>query len=623
MSPIPLLLPAPRQILPRDGVFSLPQKGKILLDPRYSSHLHLTAERLRAVLEGLGQDWELVSDEESRGTYPLSLRLLPELIPQPQGYRMSIRPEGIQILAHDVPGVFYAVCTLIQLVQQSGKVLPAFDIVDWPDFPVRGVMLDISRDKVYRMETLFELVDRLAGWKINQLQLYTEHTFAYSQHRVVWENASPMTAEEIRALDRYCQERFIELVPNQNTFGHMERWLVHEPYAHLAETHDWFETPWGPMKGPFSLQPDNPESIKLVTGLFDELLPNFSSRMVNVGCDETVDVGQGKTKARVEAEGLGRVYLDYLLRVYREISSRGRIMQFWGDIITQEADLVGELPRDVLALLWGYEADHPFDAQGAQFAAAGLPFYVCPGTSAWCSVAGRTDNCIGNIRSAAANGLKHGAIGLLTTDWGDRGHWQHLPVSWLGLAYGAALGWCLAANETADIAALVSRYAFDDPSGTMGRLAYDLGNIYKVLEVTPPNSSALFWILQMRLEELQGYLPMFNVQAETLKSTLAAIDAASDKWEGDQMQRPDVELIRREMRNTIALLRHACRRGLLLFGEDSPEIRRALGEDLQSILSEYRQIWLERNRPGGLADSLKRFAHLFEEYGVADVQAVG
>ena len=54
-----------------------------------------------------------------------------------------------------------------------------------------------------------------------------------------------MTGEEILALDAYCRERFIELVPNQNSFGHMERWLPLARYADLAETHDWFDTPWG------------------------------------------------------------------------------------------------------------------------------------------------------------------------------------------------------------------------------------------------------------------------------------------------------------------------------------------------------------------------------------------
>src|SRR5580692_10476780 len=129
-------------------------------------------------------------------------------ISHPQGYRLSITPAGVTIAASTPAGRFYAAATLRQLRRQFPKSLPCMEIEDHPDFPVRGVMLDISRDKVPTMQTLFDLIDLLAGWKINQLQLYMEHTFAYSQHKTVWADASPMTALEIRDLDAHCQDRF-------------------------------------------------------------------------------------------------------------------------------------------------------------------------------------------------------------------------------------------------------------------------------------------------------------------------------------------------------------------------------------------------------------------------------
>ena len=95
--------------------------------------------------------------------------------------------------------------------------------------------------------------------------------------------------------------------------------------------------------------------------LFDELLPHFTSKQFNVGCDETFDLGQGRSKEECERRGTERVYLDYLLQIHNEVAERGYTMQFWGDIIVQRPDLVPELPRDSIALEWGYEADHPFD----------------------------------------------------------------------------------------------------------------------------------------------------------------------------------------------------------------------------------------------------------------------
>src|SRR6266849_5392230 len=244
-----------------------------------------------------------------------------------------------------------------------------------------------------------------------------------------------MTGQQILELDQFCRQRYIDLVPNQNSFGHMHRWLKHDRYRPLAEVPEGLDWPVFLSPEPFSLAAADPGSIQLIKGLYDELLPHFSSRYFNVGCDETWDLGKGRSRELVEGRGKGRVYLDFVQAISAAVREHGRIMQFWGDIIVQHPELVPELPKDAIALEWGYEADHPFDQDGECFAQAGVKFYVCPGTSSWMSLLGRTDNAIANLRSAALNARKHGAIGYLNTDWGDYGHWQTLPVSYLGFAY--------------------------------------------------------------------------------------------------------------------------------------------------------------------------------------------
>ena len=601
------LFPTPKRISVYETIYQLPVTALILLD----EHSMAAAQRFQ---QALWQQVQLRWERTLSATIPpelIGLRILlaPDLAPQPQGYRLTVRQEGITIWAHDSAGAFYGVATLIQLIEQLGRDLPYLDVQDWPDFAARGVMLDISRDKVPTMETLFALVDRLASWKINQLQLYTEHTFAYRNHPIVWQKASPMTGEEILILDAYCRERMIELVPNQNSFGHMQRWLKHAPYAHLAETQDEFRVPWGKMQGPFSLAPVNPGSLELISGLYDELLPHFSSRLFNVGCDETFDLGQGQSQDACARRGVGRVYLEYLLKVYGEVVRRGFRMQFWGDIVTQYPDLVAALPRDAIALLWGYEAEHPFREQAQQFAAAGVPFYVCPGTSSWCSLAGRTDNALGNLRAAALAGLEFGALGYLNTDWGDYGHWQVLPVSFLGWVAGAAYAWNAAAAESANWPSLVSQFAFDDRSGSMGQVMYDLGNVYQLSGQALHNSSALFWLLRWPAERI---LERGGLSKEALVACRAAVERACLPLLSERMTRSDAELIRREVALTARMLSHACRRGEMLLGAQN--MQRELREDLRQIVEEYRTVWLLRNRPGGLADSLAGFEELLAEY---------
>jgi hypothetical protein len=512
----------------------------------------------------------------------------------PQGYRIRITTSRIEITGPDPAGLFYGVATLQQALQQSDGALASGEIVDWPDFPIRGVMLDVSRNKVPTMATLFSLVDMFAGLKLNHLQLYTEHTFAYRDHEEVWAEASPLTCADIQQLDAYCRERFIELAANQNCFGHMTRWLIRPRYRHLAECPHGFAWPWGGRsEEPFSLDPSDPGSAALLEGLFTELLPCFSSRLFNVGCDETFDLGQGKNRELCARSGTGRVYLDFLLKIHGMVMRHGRTMLFWGDIFTEHPEMVPELPRDAIALEWGYEAEHHFGEHSERFAASGIPFWVCPGTSSWNSIAGRTDNCLGNLRGAAESGLAHGAAGCLITDWGDNGHWQVLPVSYLGFAAGAASSWCLDANGERDIVPGLDLHVFRDRARVMGKLVRDLGNAYRRAGGRLHNASHLFTILR----QPAGTALPESVSLRSLRDTRMFIEAAAEPLDQARMDRPDAALIHDELANTVRLLLFACDRGLDQSGRTAP------ASEAQAILTEYRRLWLARNRPGGLRDS--------------------
>ncbi|MBN2547572.1 MAG: family 20 glycosylhydrolase [Anaerolineales bacterium] len=622
-----LLLPRPRKIELTRNTYKSPIQGLIVLDSCNTQAIfHLARKFQNEITERFGLRWELAAGSAvPLDQVRLALKVVPGSTIHEQGYNLTITSERIDAVAQTPGGLFYAVQTLRQLYQQCGVELPTMRIVDWPDFPHRGVLLDISRDKVPSMETIYSLVDLLASWKINQLQLYTEHTFAYRNHPTVWAEASPMTGEEILALDAYCQERFIELVPNQNTFGHMNRWLKHEGYRHLAECPDGCDTRWGRFDEPFSLSPAEPGSLELARSLLDELLPHFSSQQVNVGGDEPVDLdtAQGRSGNAIKELGVGRVYLDYILKIYREVKARQRTMQFWGDIIMEHPELTCELPHDIIALEWGYEADHPFEEHAALFAASGIPFYLCAGTSSWRTIAGRTDNALGNLRNAAISGLKNSAVGYLITDWGDEGHWQPLPVSYLGFAYGAALAWSLEANLEMDISQALNTYAFLDSNSIMGRLAYDLGNIYQKPGVIMHNSSVLFNAMQARPETLLAHLQNIgdlDELARRIQTTLEQIDTVMVPLERSYMHRPDAELVKREFAWAAEMLRHGCWRLEWAIGlarhQAGDDLRLRLSDHAGQLIAEYQAIWHARNRAGGFKDSVERIHKMRQDYSM-------
>lgn len=535
---------------------------------------------------------------------------------QSEAYTLDIDAEGAVIRASSSAGLFYGACTLAQLLklgERPGAVgLPLLHIEDQPSFARRGVMLDISRDKVPTLQTTLALVELLASLKINELQLYMEHTFAYAGHEKVWQNASPFTGAEIEALDRFCRARHVDLVPNQNSFGHMQRWLAFEPYrSQLAEAPNGFEHAWNPTREPYGLCPTDPRSLEFLNGLYDQLLPHFTSRVFNVGLDETFDLGLGRSKQACEERGTERVYLDFLKGIHETVGRRGYSMQFWGDIIIKRPELIPELPRDAIAMEWGYEHDHPFAENVAKFAAAGLRFYVCPGTSSWNSIAGRTENALLNIGSAVKHGAAHGALGVLNTDWGDNGHLQPLTSSYIGFLAGAALSW-RAEDAQAPLELLVAEwleaYVFEDAAQRLGAITRDLGNAYRELGCRPHNSSALFFFIAGRPGQP---LQLPGIEQRHFDATLQYLERLDAELVLAMPANDESRRAQAELGWVSDLLKVACRigRARLSIGFDEPVegldrgVREALAAELAPLIERHRALWLGRNRPGGLSES--------------------
>ncbi|MFA5251308.1 MAG: glycoside hydrolase family 20 zincin-like fold domain-containing protein, partial [Phycisphaerae bacterium] len=99
-----------------------------------------------------------------------------------EAYRLIVTPDNITGCAKTDSGAYYALQTLRDLVSIYGKTLPACVIEDKPDFHRRGIYHDCSRGKVPKLSTLKELVERLAHWKINELELYVENVFKFKRH---------------------------------------------------------------------------------------------------------------------------------------------------------------------------------------------------------------------------------------------------------------------------------------------------------------------------------------------------------------------------------------------------------------------------------------------------------
>ena len=219
----------------------------------------------------------------------------------------------------------------------------------------------------------------------------------------------------------------------------MERWLRHPRYRSLGIGSEPFTLGGIMRRPPMTMNPSDPGALALARDLLAQLVPNFSADRVNVGLDEPFELPEDRYGE----------YVAYLAGLRAAPELDGKEMIVWGDILATHPELIEQLPDGVTVAEWGYEANHPFDGRLA--ALGERPRWVCPGTSAWNSLFGRTTNMIENQIAAAEAARAYGASGWPVTDWGDGGHLQYLPASEPGFAHAAAVSWCLDSNRDVDL----------------------------------------------------------------------------------------------------------------------------------------------------------------------------
>ncbi len=533
--------------------------------------------------------------------------------PGDEAYRLVIDASGARITARTACGLRWGRATLDQL--RLHPRIPCLVIDDAPRFAHRGVMLDISRDRVPTMATLFGLVDRLAAWKMNHLQLYIEHTLAYPGHEDAWRSSSPITLEELSALDAYCTGKGVALTANQNCLGHFERWLKHPRYAPLAEMEGGHMSSGGWYTRPNTLCPGEPRVQPLIEDLLSQQLPRCSGAYANIGCDEPWDLGLGRSKADCEARTRGVVFSEHVAKVAAIARNLGKKPQFWCDPHPNEGD---GLPKDLTALVWGYEDIDDFHTRTQAHRSVGREVWVAPGTSCWSSTTGRTWNRRGNLDLAAR---ETDAVGFLSTAWGDGGHHQQWPITLFGFADSAMAAWSGPGHYDDPAAGL---HAFGNPElGTwlaqLGNVDADLcqgkcrrwdGSTYDLSgKNTRPliNSTALWRELITSFFERwgEGDTAAWQEIAARLDVLHSTLPAGLDS------------LLARECQHSLGVARWTCERAIMRRKEISNSLREEKKKHAAAFLphmEEYRRLWLERSRYGGLEDS----AHHYWMFGIRD-----
>ncbi len=526
----------------------------------------------------------------------------------PEEYAIEVSTSGISITYSTQEGQYRALTSLRQIIDYEAGVVPFCKVQDKPQFKRRGYMLDISRCRMPKMDRIKLLIDQLSDLKYNEFQLYMESfCFKYDTYPQYTADFDCLTPEDIRELDDYCAERFIDLVPNQNCFGHMGTWLAQPELAHLEVGY--------PNEKSATLNILEEEALTLVENIFDSLLPHFKSQYVNIGLDEAYGLGKFQLEQVCKEQGADNVFMDYLNRISDLISRKyGKTVMFWNDMITNYPDSFKRIPENAVVLNWGYDLIKSIlvEKKCQDLQKKNARYYVCPGNAVWLSFTGRFDVMSVNLRTYAEMGRTYGAEGYLLTDWGcGEGH-MHNPVwSLVPAALAGQYAWNVGAEQNGgmlknDLVYLAEQYVDKYIFGTKAANLVSRMQNYYTLEPIRVHGSTMCGIMfrkSLAQSKLDGWFDLDEVGNDFyfdnviwyMERCLAELD---------KVENLDEEYRRQIVSNAkMVILAEEFMKVRTHHGTTQDNARRLIAM-IDEIYAEHKDLWLTMNYEKGIEDFL-------------------
>ncbi|MFW9901041.1 MAG: family 20 glycosylhydrolase [Candidatus Thorarchaeota archaeon] len=365
--------------------------------------------------------------------YELYLKIQGEQNYLEQGYLFVSEDSRIFIEAPSYQGLFYGIQTLIQLLNSSQNKLSLSEvkIIDYPTLKIRGVSDDVSRGQSPTIKNLKKFIRELSHYKINQYYLvYMNDMFKFSNHPEIWKDRGAYSKEDIRDLLNFAKKYFIEVIPIFQTTGHWDNILNNPNY--------W---EYGEFPGSNSLNIANEKIYDLLDEMIGELSTVFTSEYFHIGADESWDVGKLASKELVDEIGIGQVYLKHYKKVYEIVKKYGyKKVIIYHDVLHKYTEVLEGLPKDMIIMYWKYNThkNHPILKKIKEF---GFPVIVGPSIMDYNRIFPSIDKYEKNIINLIKYGYDNGAIGEITSSWGDYLNKEIRENRFYGFIFSAMISW--------------------------------------------------------------------------------------------------------------------------------------------------------------------------------------
>lgn len=385
----PIVVPELREWAGRTGNFEITNNSKIVINPASEA-------AVRNAVEVFAQDYKdivgkeiaiVVSNEPNSGDFYFSLSSnYPEL--RKEGYYMDIS-NAVSVEANEESGIFLATRTILQILKQNESYIPKGLVRDYPQYDVRGFMLDVGR-KFVSLDYLYEIMKTMSWYKLNDFQVHLNDNYiwlrddygsealenAYAAFRLesddVGENGVKLTAQD----GHYTKEEFgnfiddsklygVNIVPEFDTPGHALAFTkAHPSYAYED----------GNGENAAMLDVTNPEVVQYIKSIFNEYMdgenPVFRDSTIHIGTDEFYGNSEQYRK-----------YADEMLKFIRD--DKGATPRLWGSLTNKSGSTpvtVDGIEMNIWSLGWA-NPKAMYDAGYKLINTEDTNLYIVPGAN--------------------------------------------------------------------------------------------------------------------------------------------------------------------------------------------------------------------------------------------------
>ncbi|TMC21364.1 MAG: glycoside hydrolase [Chloroflexi bacterium] len=358
-NPAPKVIPSLREWQGRTGFFTLSPTSRIVTDPSYTTQLESTAKVFQDDLFSMtGYTFPIVTTiSPGAGDFFLTLNNLDPSIGS-EGYLFQV-DDTVVISAHSRTGVFYGTRTALQILLQdiTKSHIPKGIARDYPQYAERGFMLDAGR-KFFSIHFLEDYVKFMAWYKMNDFHIHLNdnalgggdspdwmHSYAAfrlnsSRFPGLAAKDGSYTRQDIRALQDIANAYGVTITPEIDVPAHALAFTQYRP--DLAS----------PNFSKEFLDLNNPATYTFMNNIWDEFLPWFDAKQVDIGADEYSPSASDQ-------------YMRFINTYDAYLRSRGKTMRMWGTLTKMQSSV--KVNTDIVLDDWNNGWANPVDMANEGF----------------------------------------------------------------------------------------------------------------------------------------------------------------------------------------------------------------------------------------------------------------